>query len=300
MRTWMIASLSGFVVGSMITAGILYASHPSLVAAQPARPEAQARRAAVRAPGWAATAPDVRAPDGRDAPASAGDGAPERGVPASTVAAAPQGGGPPSYQHLLATTRTLQARIAQLERKASGSAPSPMTYDLSTADLQTMAAQCELRWDMPSLTLQPPMLPDDEVALLALSEAERATINRLFAASHKQLVDEVRQTYAGLTGDDSPGSMSPEAMYAEIVDKIPQAELQSIFQRIARERAGLTTPPAAGTSSPAEKMFRTLTSAGDRLEDELASALDPQLARSLRDMNGGWQSKFSSTHGCPR
>jgi hypothetical protein len=294
---WLPAGLAGLVVGTLATASIMHVSRTARIAGSDIVGTANA------SPRDTAATASFDAPT-RGAPPAAGLRSPSRRAPADAVAAAVNTQTPtvdrPSYEQLLATNRALHGQIAQLKRDASGETGSPRTYDLGAGELERMATTCELRWDIPSLTMKPSTLPDDVVAKLALSGPERTTINRAFAAAHARLVDEVRRTYAALTGDDNPGSMSPEAMYAEIVDKVPESELQTIFQRLAHERAGLVPTPTTAPTSSVENMFRTLTMEGNRLEDELAAALDPQLARSLRDLNGGWSSKFSSSHGCPR
>lgn len=164
-----------------------------------------------------------------------------------------------------------------------------------------MAQACELRWDMPSLTHEPPSLPASDVAQLGLSSHEREIVNQKLAGSHERLVQTVRSTYHALTGDEDPGSMSPEAMYAEILDKVPESELRVIFERLSHERAGLVQKPAdPSAESPVEQLFRVLTAEGDALEQSLAQDLGPELASSLRDLHNGWNSKFRSTHGCPQ
>jgi hypothetical protein len=292
---WLPPALTGLVVGALTTGLVMStptaARHPASgtagAAMESSRGVAHARPAALARGASTTSAPLPRTAQ------------PTSARVAADIHARDPAGGRPSYEQLLATNRALQAQNARLERDA-GERGAPRAYDLSAGELEQMAATCELRWDIPSLTMNPTTLSDGEVAKLSLTGSERTIIDRAFAEAHARLVGEVRQTYAALTGDDNPGSMSPEAMYAEVVDKVPEGELQVMFQRLARERAGLAPGPTTASISPLERMFRALTTGGDRLENDLAAALDAQLARAVRDLNGGWSSKFGSSYGCPK
>lgn len=197
----------------------------------------------------------------------------------------------------------LEAKIEALEKKlaeAKGNANKTKTYDLDPAELKEMAQRCELRWDMVGLSADPPDFSESLASEIGLSDDERRVVERAFATSHKRAVDDVRKIYVEVTGDEGTGSLAAEAMFAEINDKAPEGELKRIFQKLARERAGLEPRPTDLTKTgPVERMYRTLTGSGDALESDLASELGPESARRVRDLRGGFNSKSRSSHGCP-
>ncbi len=183
-----------------------------------------------------------------------------------------------------------------LARAKSGADDTPF-YDPAPAELTKMAERCELRWDTTPLGPNPPSIPTGDLEKLELSESEREVIDRKMAESQARIIAEIRSTYTRVTGDENTGSLAPEAMFAEVRDKTTEAELQRVFQRLARERAGMT-PPAEATT-PVERLFRALTSEGDRLEQSLATELGAETARNIRALHGGWGDRNRSSQGCP-
>lgn len=309
MRPWM-TGLLGAAVGAVLTAVLFTATGDEVGAAEGASPTRDERAGTGTGTGtgdtrgWDGPSAGTRAAAGDPATAPSGgdEGADETRLDVLTPAALKR-------EHLVVLRENhvlheqvaaLQAQVAALQEGGAAAEDRPETYDLSPGQLAKMAQSCELRWDMPSLTELPPSIPAGDISSLGLRDNEVAIVNEQFALSHARLVEVVRATYAQLTGDDTPGSMSPEAMYAEISDKSAKEELQRIFRQLSHERAGLLQPPAdLSALPPVEQMYRVLTTEGDALEQSLAEQLGADLAAELRNLHNGWNSKFRSTHGCP-
>lgn len=198
----------------------------------------------------------------------------------------------------------LRARVQELEAevgKMKGIDQSRRTYDLSPEELRKMADQCELRWDLPGIwSPKPPTVGREAFEELALSDADRDGMNEALAEFHTTMQSEIRKIYVELTGDDSTGSLSLQAMFAEIEDKTPKAVIKATFRRLARERAGLSPPPANEAGMIAyERLYRLLTTAGHRAESLMADRVGPDVARQVRDHRGGFGGKHRSSYGCP-
>jgi hypothetical protein len=298
MRQWM-TGLAGAAAGAVLTASVflIVGRGPADTASGSGAATGERGVSAVRS---ASASP--RSSSGDDEPGGNAPGARDRATMEAALDAMTRAELQRRTLALSAENRSLQEKVQALEARLAGQSPNRKeTYDLGPEELANMAQNCELRWDMPSLSHQPPTISDNELARLSLSGAEREIINQKFAASHARLVQEVRRTYLALTGDEDPGSMSADAMFAEIADKISESEIRMIFKRLSHERAGLMRPPADLSSvSPVEQLYRVMTSEGDALEQALGQELGPELASNLRDLNSGWSSKFRSTHGCPQ
>lgn len=296
MKPWMTA-LAGAVAGAVLTAiaFMVVQREPASTAAASATAGAPGGTA-IGAASAASLSASADGESGQDAPGARA--AMEAALTAMTHAELQR-----RTLALTAENRALRDEIRALGGQRASQSPEggPVkTYDLSPEELATMAQNCELRWDMPSLGERPPTISDDELARLSLSDSERAIVNQKFAASHARLMEEVRRAYGALTGDENAGSMSADAMFAEIMDKMPKQELRAIYQRLARERAGLQPAPADPSAlSPVEHLLRLITGEGDALEQALAQELGPELASDLRDLGNGWSSQFRSSHGCP-
>ena len=112
---------------------------------------------------------------------------------------------------------------------------------------------------------------------------------------------QLRALYIEVTGDpEGVESLSPSAMISEINDKSLRPTIKAVYQRLARERAGLQTPPASAAGQPpVERLMRLLTSSGDRVEKAIGQKIGPDLARRHRELHGGYGSKSRSRYGCP-
>jgi hypothetical protein len=169
-------------------------------------------------------------------------------------------------------------------------------------ELLELAKDCKLRWDSPKIGAQPTTIGADRAQELGLSEEERQATNKVNADFNTKLVAELRALYVELTGDKAGAdALSPGSLVEELEEKSPEGELQLVFQKLARERAGLQAPPSdLRGASPAERMMRLRIGAGDRYEHELGAAIGPDLAHQMREKHGGWGSRSSSSYGCPR
>ncbi len=200
-------------------------------------------------------------------------------------------------QRLRGELEVLQQKL----RDTTGQARQTKTFDLSKEELKAMADRCELRWDMPSLSSDAPQVPSSHRKELGLNATEVDAVNKILAEHHRQAKEQLRKLYVEVTGDSKiADSLSPEALRKEIEDKSTRDETKQVFQRLARERAGLQAPPAslAGTS-PVERLYRMLTTAGDRVEAAVGAQLGPDLAHRYREAKGGFGDQNRSSYGCP-
>lgn len=221
-------------------------------------------------------------------------------VPASTARGLVQ-----QNLKLQAEKRDLEQKVEVLQSElaqASGSARKGRILNLDREELQGLARRCELRWDLPPLGSAPPEVDSKAVKQLGLSDAERDAVKRVFADYHRKMGTDLRKLYVEVTGDTKNAeSLSPEAMMSEIHDKSPESEIKQVFQRLARERAGNQAPPTDLTQASAvERLYRLLTTAGDRVERSLGAEIGPDLARRYREVRDGFGSRSRSSHGCPK
>jgi hypothetical protein len=197
---------------------------------------------------------------------------------------------------LQAELEVLQAQLSSTKGKSRRS----KMLNLTKEDLQEMARRCELRWDRPGLGSTPPTASSKAARALGLSKEERATIDEVYKRYHRRMSDAIRKIYIEATGNAKVAdSLSPSAMESEIVDKSTLAERKHVFQKLARERAGLQAPANPSAGLPVERLYRLLTSAGDRVERDLAAVLGADLARRYREHNDGFGSRSRSSYGCP-
>jgi hypothetical protein len=304
MRT-MKAGLTGAAAGAAIASAVLVTVYEGRVVTA-----SEGEERAVSA-GEAAELSRGQAPrvfESRGAPKAAtkgGDAARSAEAPvagSSAAASAASANLPPLKERV--ESAQLRERVAELEaevEKLSKKSRDRRTYDIPQAELEAMASRCELRWDMPSMGSNPPNMSSEDVAELGLSPEDRKVVDSIFADHHKEMRRELERIYSEATGDTNVGSLSSGAMIDEIQDKTPRNEVQAVFQRLAKERAGQA--PASDPSAPQlpiERLMRLLTSSGDRVEGRMAEKLGPNVAHAVRDLHGGYGDRSSSSHGCPK
>jgi hypothetical protein len=208
-------------------------------------------------------------------------------------------------QELSAEVERLRAEVEALRTQPKGAGGPPQSgsdfFDPPQEELLKMAAQCELRWDNPPLGSTPPEVSRKRVEELGMNETEIAAINKVYERNHWRTLRQLRQLYIEVTGEaKTADALSPPALASEVMDKMREDEQKVVFQRLARERAGLQPPPAdlSGTS-PGERLYRLLTTMGDRVEAEIGAEIGPDLARRYRELKGGFGSRSRSRNGCP-
>ncbi len=198
---------------------------------------------------------------------------------------------------------TLQARVRELERRAAASGDAAPEQDprrarfhgFTNAELQAMAQNCEVRFDLPNVRREPFRLSPDLGARQHLSEAEQAKVAAAVDAVSKDVVAHLRTFYLEATGDAAGAdTLDPQSLMHEILEKSPPAAVQAARTEIARERAGLPPLPA-GTI--AERYLRFITTVGDSLQSALEPALGAQQAAAVRDALATSSSVMS---GCAR
>ncbi len=241
----------------------------------------------------------------------------DHNVPAATTAPSVGGGDLPmlSREELLhrdemqrAELDKLRARVQQLEveegkagKEGKAGDAKPPFFSPSKDELAQLAKECKLKWDMPSIGMQPQVWGPKRAEEYGLNEAERLEVNRVSADVNTHVIADLRAFYLEVTGDKvGAESLTPNALEDEIRAKSRERDVQEAFARIARERAGLQAPPVDLKSLPAvERMQRLLSGLGDAYEKELGTALGADRAHELRVKYDGWGSRSQSGHGCP-
>lgn len=200
----------------------------------------------------------------------------------------------------------LRARVHQLEVAgagdgAGGARKGDSFFAPSKAELEQMAKQCKLQWDLPPLAMPVRPMDPDRAQQLGLSDEERRDIDRVHADFNQKMLAQLRALYVEVTGDKAGAdALSPQSLVQEIQQKSPEAAAQQAYWRLSHERAGLLAPPADTSSAPPiERLMRLLTTGGDEYEHELGAVIGPDRARSLREERGSWGSRSSSSYGCP-
>ena len=163
-----------------------------------------------------------------------------------------------------------------------------------------MAKECKLRWDTPSLGLSPPKMNEKRAAEAGLSDEEQRAVNRVSGEMNARVLGELRAMYVEVTGDKAGAdTLEPQALGQEILAKSPEKEVQKVFARLSRERAGLAPPSGGKGGSAAERLMRLMTTLGDAYERELGDAIGAEHAHALRARNNGWDNRSRSSFGCP-
>jgi hypothetical protein len=196
-------------------------------------------------------------------------------------------------------------RVKQLEAEAvSGGAKGAEgrkreTYvDPPKEELLDLAKRCRLAWDMPGLDDQKFGNQFDK----ELSNEERDAASRAAEEWNARTLHDLRGLYVEITGDSRAADvLSANALQEEIINKsADHAQLQQLFQRLSRERAGLAAPPAdLKGASPIERYFRLVTGAGDQFEHALGQAIGAKRAHDLHANANGWGTRHGSSYGCP-
>jgi len=194
---------------------------------------------------------------------------------------------------LQARVRELEARSGGAESDGAGTPSRSKFHDFTDAELQALAQNCEVRFDLPRVTRQPFRLSPDLGARLHLSETEQNQVSAAVDAASKDVVAHLRAFYLEATGDAAGAdSLDPVSMMREILEKSPAAAIRSAREEVARERAGFPPNPQ-GTI--VERYLRYLTSVGDSLQRALEPALGGQQAGAVRD---ALAESTSSMSGC--
>lgn len=217
-----------------------------------------------------------------------------------------EGGDVATLQRENAALRTELAGLRLRIAEADAVREAHKTYDIGQAELDRMAERCELRWDTIGYRLgEPPRVPREEADAFELSEAQLTALDERLAAENARLIEAIRQAYVEVTGDDPAAiqAVAPEALFTEVQDKTPIEERRRIFRLLAEERASGVepdvSPPRLANLSPAERMFRVITTSGDRLEAAMGEVVGPEVARQMRDAHRGFGNRHRSSFGCP-
>ncbi|MCA1825314.1 MAG: hypothetical protein ABR567_06825 [Myxococcales bacterium] len=192
---------------------------------------------------------------------------------------------------------TLRNRVRDLEKKvavapSAGEASHPaergpaLKYrDFTPEELLEMARNCEVRVDLLPLSREPFKLGPDLSAQLHLSEDEQARVNATVNDLAKETIARLRALYVEATGDVAGAdNLEPFSLQREILHKSPEPVIAAARARVARERAGLETPPAdPRAGSIPERLFRYLITVNDTLQHSLEPELGAQQAAAVRD-----------------
>jgi hypothetical protein len=301
------AGLLGTAAGAVVASGVLLTVYEGQVLwASPAGAVKVEAGETVRAPAGLPPARLDRAAGGETRTRRTGEPAvPRRGpaAPSEPAAAA----APEVVAALQRRNRELAAEAARLRDKIRSLQPGrdkkpnrDWPFDLPKETLLAMADRCELVYDMPPLGGGG--MPKDVIDELGLNETEAAAVAKKLEAYRQRMTRALQELYLDATSDEAgTAKLTPRAMRQVILDRTPHDELQRVYQKLARERAGLEAPPRdlAGTSA-AERLLRLLAGAGDRFERDLGAEIGPDLARRLREINNGFGSTTRGSPGCPK
>jgi hypothetical protein len=298
------AGLTGVVAGAAVASAVFVTVYEGTVIAASPHGE-RAVSAGERAEMRPEQAPSISVAQTR----SAARPAPLRreGAPAQSAAtvgaaqAAPAAAASATAQSAELAKLRQEVKALRAELARSPKRPDPVKMlDFSKEELEKMAEKCELRWDTPSFDDKNPSIGSSDAQALGLNDTERSAVNDVLRQAQQKMRADLRKLYVEVTGDEAGGVLSLWAMQSEIVDKSSRQDLQLAFQRLARERAGLQTPPAdLSALSAVERLFRLLVSAGDNAEKAIGAQIGPDLARRYRELHGGFGSRNRSSFGCP-
>ncbi len=171
-------------------------------------------------------------------------------------------------------------------------------FEPTPAQLREWADECRVHFDTPLLGVDDEALEawarrmdanDQEIAALieAFREVERASDRAL------------ARMYADATGDERD-DVPVIVMFDEVMRSAEVGEDAVVRRKLARERAGLDTPPRdLREITPYEELERDLAAFGDRLQAAVATRLGPARAYALRKQHDGWPGSIFSNAGCP-
>jgi hypothetical protein len=148
-----------------------------------------------------------------------------------------------------------------------------------------------LRTDMPNLEF---VEPDDtektDPEARVLGQARRELSGRVRT--------ELRALHADLGLAGEPAASMHDLMEA-IEHGLARADGPDIRRQIARERAGLASPPSTPSQDPAERFWRLKAGLGDEYEAAVAAKLGAARAHSLRRADNGWSFRGVYAGECP-
>lgn len=183
----------------------------------------------------------------------------------------------------LEQVRAAQAKARRDEERACLTSVSDKCQflDPSPEALADMARCGILRIDLPDLDATEAR-PDEQGHVSDEAEAMAQATREVNGVVR----DELRGLHAdlGLAGDPAPKLSD---LLEAIETGLPRADGPDIRRRIARERAGLDSPPATLTD-PTERYWRLRASIGDQYEQALANKVGSARARALRKAHDGW------------
>jgi hypothetical protein len=180
-------------------------------------------------------------------------------------------------------------------------APGEDFFKPSQAEAQLLAKSCTVRADGPNLSSTPDTMSDEMARAASVNDEERAQFDRVTADFTRSMNDQVRSLYVEVTGDKTGAeALTPQAMMNEIHDKVPSASAKEAYWRLSQERAGLLAPPTDTSGASAfERFLRLQAGGGDAYESALGAAIGVDRAHSLRTAQGGWQTRYVNSVGCP-
>jgi hypothetical protein len=158
------------------------------------------------------------------------------------------------------------------------------------AELNDMAARCELRWQLPPYGDTPALVGEDEAERLGLRPDQVSAYNQILARRSAGFTRQV----AALASELGEGATAPSL--AGQLDELRRqgGDEPGLAKRLADERATGRAREETTDMSPHERVLRIELAENDRFEAELVRELGPNLARALTAARGP---KFTVT-GC--
>jgi hypothetical protein len=184
-----------------------------------------------------------------------------------------------------------EARKKEEERKCITSVSSTCPFLTPSQDVLREMAKCAVvRADMPL----PPSADSPEQAT---SPPELGEIDRQFWLEQGERLKSLHREIVGKP--QAPDSVA--SLLEELQRAIPVDVTEKIHRVIARERAGLVSPPQPhelARRPAAERFWRLRLELGDDYEDALARKLGAERARTLRAEHDGWAGRAVFTGQC--
>ena len=130
---------------------------------------------------------------------------------------------------------------------------------------------------------------------MGLDQSQGEALNTRMGEFQGALAGQLQEIFveAGGSLEDAQG-WSPKELMAQIKGRLRkeqryETQRYEIARVLAEERAGLRQAPTElGGLSTAEKFLRVSFGLGDQLEQSLAEAIGPDLAREFRSIEDGW------------
>jgi hypothetical protein len=243
-----------------------------------------------------------RAVDG-DTPAAAA-ARPARAVPALVT-----GSGGEELEALRQRVAEQEKELATLRqgppsRPPRADNPAERFVDVPPEELLARATRCEVRYEIPDvLDVAPGQVATYLGRSANLTDTEREAINEAVKEMHGTVATDLRRLFVEMGGDPKVAEKLSANSLLNEMRQFTRSESRGgsneLRARLAKERAGLTPPPAdLSRTAPAERVMRLMMNLGEDLERRVGERIGVDRARALRRLKDGWPGGRTSSSGC--